>query len=434
VERCEGGTGRRLAAGLAGLVLLGACAGVLSSRTPHSEFARWQAEAASLRGLEFLTPVEMRWITAEQIGAIIRGELERTLPSELEDEYRDAYASLGLLPRDMDLSDALIQLQTSELVGLYSVHDRTMYVVESKEAITGYDPTVIVVHEMVHALQHQHFPAAVRTIQGLRHNDDLVTAVAAALEGDASLTMLAVSEDDADGRTIAGARQLRDAMLVDVEFPEGTMAQAPLLLRISLIFPYAEGTLLAASRFAEQGNRGLDALMRQPPLSTLRVLHPDDRDPVEFLALPLEPLVTQLEERGCRVGHHNVAGVLTLRVLFEQYGAAKDLEPLLRAWSGDRFAHIVCADSWELAWVSRWDDEKSAAAFARRYESISSSAAGAAGFTEPPSVTRSGRSVLVLSAGLREHGDLIRERLEIRSYDSYAAWVAGGCFSEPACP
>lgn len=421
----------RLLRAAAAALVASACAVTVSWVDDDPEFDAWRAKAEGLRELDFQHAVKMKWMNPDQVGGVVAEELAYALPENFETDYRDAYVALGVLPPDIDLYDTLLSLHEEELVGLYSVHTSTLYVLREDESHTGYESSMIVVHELVHALQHQHFPRTVRTLQGVRRNDDLVTAMSAVLEGDASLTMLPVESEW--GRTLEDAERLRNAMLVELEFPEDEMAAAPLLLRTSLIFPYAHGAALAARRYTEDGNGGLDALMTSPPLSTLRVIEPDDTDPVEFIRLPTAELAESLSERGCRVGHDNVAGVLTLQVLFDLYTKEAELDALLRHWAGDRFAHFVCSDGGELAWLVRWDDEASARDFARRYQRIAPAASQAAGFAGLPDVEVDGKGVWILSQGLATQAELAASQVEIRPYDDFTAWLADGCFPE-SCP
>lgn len=428
--------GRRTGALLA-TVALGLLAGCLPTPLPRPvdpQLRQWMVDTSVLRALPFRTPVRLEWIEQDRIPEVTRYEIERTLSSDHVAEYRDAYAALGVLPPEIDLLETLVALQRDQLVGLYSLHRRTLYVVTSERTDGAYAPNVIVVHELVHALQHQHFPKTVAILQGLRHNDDVASAIAAVIEGDASYTMLATPGASEFERTSAQAALLRDAMLVDLEHPTGLLAEVPRLLRVALIFPYAYGAVVAAERFAEGGNAGLDGLLANPPLSAQQIRYPDDGDPIEFLKLPLARLEGRLAARGCSIRHHNVAGVATIEVLLEDYAAGDDLDPLLRRWSGDRFLHVVCAGRSELAWLTRWKDVSAAREFAMRYAGIAPDIARAARLSGPPQVVLEGRSALVLSPGLDDLAALITGEVEVRAYDSVRAWTADGCFTEGSCP
>ena len=394
---------------------------------------RWKRVTAELRDLEFERHFAFRYLERDEIPAVIEGILDHAYPPAHIEAYRDAYAALGVLPPDLDLRTVLLELQQDQLLGLYDPYSETLYVVSSEENEDFSSATIV--HELVHALQHQHFPDLFRIQQALRHNDDVVSAIGAALEGDASLTMLA--QLPWGQRDLRSAEVMREAMLLDVVHPEGKLAEVPRLMRVSLLFGYAHGTPLAARSYEAAGNAGLDDLLRHPPLSTLHTFDPENPSPVEFIALPLERLDAALADRGCVSGHHNVAGAVTVRVLFEDREGAErlpGLEELVRDWTGDRFVHAVCGEVGELVWYTRWRSAAAAAAFVTRYRRIAGAIADGTTLSGPPELVQEGRTVLVYTPGMAEHTDLLLREAEIRSYSGLPAWVADDCFTESPCP
>ena len=401
--------------------------------------ASWQAQASDLRGLAFEAPVRLEWIPATEFPGLIHSEVEGTFTPESARRYRDGYAALGVFPPGLDLVELMMRLQSDSIAGLYSSRRRTLYVLDSlRDGASGANPgqSVIVVHELVHALQQQHEPEALELLTGLRHQDDVVGALSAMLEGDATFTMLGVRElqSGAGGRDEATAALVRQSLLVELTRVGGPLAAAPRLLRESLIFPYAYGTPLSARRFTLEGTAGLDAALRDPPLSTLRVLAPEDNDPVEFVRLPSAELAQRLEARGCALGDDNVAGALTLRVLFDEYGGAADSDAIIRGWRGDRFLQIACGGRWELVWLTRWDSAEAAARFASAYRAIAERIAANAPLSGAPEVVLRDRTALVVTPGLRADAEWILAGSEIRAYASFVEWRNDDCFPERPCP
>ena len=414
------------------LSLLAACARLPAIPEAIDEVDHWKREASELRGLEFLAPVHIEWIRSAEIPDIARAEVEELFSPEYVEAYRDAYVALGLLPRDLDLLETVLALQADQLVGLYSVARRTLYVVVNRPGELG--PPMILVHELVHALQHQHFPELVSVLQGVENSDDLVSALSAVLEGDASLTMLAVEDPSEEARGLRAAERFKTAMLVDLEHATGLLAEVPLLLRVSLIAPYAHGVVIAAERYSTSGDAGLDELLRAPPLATVQVLYRDVEGPIEFVRLPLEWLEAHAKPEGCALGHHNTAGALTLQVFFEQFAPGLETEPLLRRWRGDRFLHLACADGDRLLWVLRWEDEESARVFAEAYRVAAPAAAKAAALPEVPVIQVDGRDTLVVSPRLSGLADEFLAATEFRPYATFSDWIGDGCFPELECP
>jgi hypothetical protein len=417
------------------LVGLCACALLLPG---DPDLEQWKQQAVALRGLDFdVRPgLELRRVDAQTVLAVLSSELFANYPEDYVFAYEAGYKAVGLLPPDVDLIPVLLELQTEQIVGLYTPSDDVMYVREDLPA-GAEEVGQVVVHELVHALQARHFARTMGLIRGLRHNDDVAAGIAAATEGDASFTMLGLTSEQVPlRRDLASAERMRRAMWIDLEHPTGRFARAPRLLQRSLLFPYAEGVVLAALRYRDRGNAGLDSLMRDPPLSSLQVYEPRERSRVEFVELPTRELIDSLEP-GCFAGHDNVAGALGIHVLLEDHLGDADAEVIretLRGWSGDRFLHVACPDREDFVWYTRWRTTGAAGAFASLYARAAPVIAERTGYVKPPVAKRHGRDVLVLTAGVRPASKLIRDRVEIRAYDTLDQWVADDCFTESPCP
>ena len=417
-----------LVVALSASTLAVACAGVPEERD-DPVIASWKAEAARLRGLKFVEPVRFRWVRPGETAGIIREELESAYDGDQE-RYRDAYVALGTLPPGIDLLETLLGLYEEQLLGLYSPRKRTMYVVADPAAEYV---APIVVHEFVHALHHQHFGRTLAVALQLRRNDDLVSALGAAMEGDASLTMLGVGSGGMR-RDIPSAERVRALFRESLKDPRGAMAQVPLLLQVGLVFPYAEGTVFAARHYSNGGNSALDRVLENAPLSSAAVALPDHHAPVEFVSFPQRQLSERLASRGCELGADNVAGAVTIDILFEQYQAVADRESVARTWRGDRFLQITCGATWEFVWLTRWSSRVAAQDFASRYGSIARQIAEQAPLSGTPTVILDDRTALVVTPGMIDQAGSLLEATEIRSYDDFDAWFSDACFPESPCP
>lgn len=434
--------------------LLFACGPLAFLLPEHPAMLAWKKTTHELRGLSFVHRFPVYWIARDEIPELLGRMIDATYTRAELEAYRDAHVALGLLPPGYDLRTALLEVQQEELLGLYDPRNGSMYVVDDVQE--GELSTATVVHELVHALQHQHFPGLFALQQGLRHNDDVATAIAAAIEGDASFTML--DRIPWARRDLQSAEAIRDQMLAELRFPESKLAEVPRLLRASLLFGYAYGTPIAARQYAQSGNAGLDSLLTDPPLSTLRAIQPEAAQPVEFVQLPLAALKAALEPAGCAPGHHNVTGVMTIRVLFRDHESAllglgaeeeldssatarqraeessAELDALLEEWSGDRFVHVRCGVRDEFAWFTRWQTPAAAAAFVERYGRIALQVVRRSRLAAPPEAQLRGRTALVVTPGVSSHAELLLEQSEVRAFGTYSQWLAGDCFPESPCP
>ncbi len=412
------------------LLLLALACALACARPPAPDpLEPLRQRASQVRGLEFREPVRLERVDVEGVRRLLRNQVKELYPPEDLRDYEAAYRALGTLPPGVDLMEALFDLQAQELAGVYVSRKKTMFVL--REFTMGDEEgRLVVLHELVHALQDQHHPDIFELLEVVRHDDDLLTAVASVLEGDASLATLA-GEGERDQRKVEVATSMRDLMLSELEAPP-TTAGMPLLLRASLTFPYAHGTVLAAREFAGGGNVALDSAIDDPPLSS-RDLVAEQREPVEFVELPWREIERDAEQAGCQVGHHNVAGALTIGVLFDVHGKRFPRE-LATEWRGDRFLHLRCPGGPELYWVTRWSTPQAAEAFARQYESISGGVAVWGGLPDEPRPVVQGRDVVVVTpeAATVGAGWLLHTRFRVAEH--LVDWIAQGCTGEPACP
>ncbi len=351
------------------------------------------------RGIGLDGPVDARPVTQAELTGILQDALDAEFPEgELED-YERALTTVGLWPPDTRLRDVFLEVMTQEVAGLYVPADAALYVVTDVDlpvtlrvasALLMRDlmMELSLAHEVVHLLQHRRYPELFDPDTALDRQDDLGNAVQAALEGDATRYGFEALGVPVGSVTPSSLREQVDRELSP---DDGALAEAPLLLRLTLGFPYIEGYAMS---FAEGRN-----LLEDPPASTEQVMHPDRRHQAfTMLDLPEADLPT-----GCRVVHENTFGELYTSVLFRDLGA--DLDPPLypevwEGWDGDRYLVAACGDRFELVWVTLWDSPEDAEDFAIGYRRIAERVAARAGFADMPAIRSRGSEAIVVSQGL----------------------------------
>jgi len=426
----------RRALGVALALSCAACALFVPTPDDAARLAEWQRKTVSLRQLEFARAVELRWVTREEMAQALTYEAGEELEPARVAQERDALAALGALAPQVDLAKEVLALYSSQAAGIYSATRNTLFVSDEmsdpmKQILL--DP--IVVHELTHALQDQNFPQVLDFMLGLRREDDVGRALSGTIEGDATVTMFGAFPGGAHSDKLEIAERSRDAMLAQLDDPDSEVGKAPRLLAVDLVFPYAYGTVTAARRYQREGNPGLDAELREPPLASLQLLHPETRGTgIEFVRLPLDALRSHGRLAGCGFEEDNVAGALTLRVILEEARDGDALDSLVSGWRGDRYALIDCAGKWELLWLTRWRSPDAAARFADAYRELAPGIAARTSLSGAAEVVVREKTALVLTPDLRPYADEILGAAEIRSYAAFDAWVADGCFPEGACP
>jgi uncharacterized iron-regulated protein len=138
--------------------------------------------------------------------------------------------------------------------GYYSIKDKTLFVYDD---IKGSYERGVLIHEMVHALQDQHFD--LQKLHQTTFASDAEMALAALIEGDATFTMIELLKKD----------QPRVAMMLDTPLDKARDLQKAFL--------YSQGARYVKALKERGGWNSVNIAYRFHPGSTAAVLHPDER-------------------------------------------------------------------------------------------------------------------------------------------------------------
>jgi hypothetical protein len=253
----------------------------------------------------------------------------------------------------MNLRRFMLDLLTEQVAGYYDPQVKKLYIVEGgDEAVTD----ITISHELVHALQDQHFN--LDSLTRARDDNDRLTTGQSVMEGQATLEQLGamIGSDNAITALPGGWDRVRQ-MIREQQGSMPVFASAPTILQETLIFPYLTGAEFM--RQFKQKAKGESPFTRMPT-STEQLLHPDryfdTRDDPTGVVLPA-PLV------GTDVYQNNLGEFETRILLFEYL---KDQGSAVRAaagWDGDRYMLIDTPRGAAIAWVTLWDTSVDAAEF-----------------------------------------------------------------------
>jgi hypothetical protein len=411
----RGGKATVRAAAAAGLGLAAACAWVQPRAMEEEFLAPLVARAEHARGLRFPTPIQAEQVPTAGVRALLERELDAGYGPEDFARAEALDRSLGLFGGDRPLRDALLDLQAGTVAGFYTPLGRRLYVVHDGSLEHPLPPAVasVAVHELVHALQGATSPL-LDVLIGLNDHDDLGFALGAQIEGDA---LWATFRDQAEIEGVEPPRPdvlKRDTRLDD---PDAPGASAPRLLREPFLLQYPLGYAIADTLAARGGTAALDAALRNPPLSSEELLHPDGylglatRTPLPWLEVTAEGL--GLAE--CRLFSANTFGELGLRIWLREHGASEARAAgAAEGWDGDRAAVFQCPSGPALAWLVQLDAEIDAIELASLAEPFAN---------DGLAVERDGRRVLV-SRGLPEAAHAPALALPERRFSDLAAYLA----------
>ena len=325
--------------------------------------------AEGVRGLRFVREVQTRVQDEERIRAFVQSGIEE---DELA-EARDLYVSLGLLPADVDLESLLLDVMGEQILGYYDPDEATLVVrdsvIEGLAQNTADEARVILVHELVHALQDQHLAL------GERHDEerdsDAENAYRAVVEGDATLAMMGYA---LRSQGVPLSRLTSDPALLERFFGSGAstngdeLANAPAILRVTLVAAYLAGGRFCAGLYEHGQWAAVDQAHRRAPTSMEQVLHPErywsGHGPLE-VSVPPHP---ELDALGYERVQEDTLGELEIAVyLARDHGGER--HPAAEGWGGDRIALYTHADRAPIAiWYTLWDTREDAgeADFANR--------------------------------------------------------------------
>ncbi len=351
-------------------------------------------DASRVRQLPFLQEVPAAIQDEARIRAFVAADVDA---DELQ-ESKELYVALGLLPRDVDLEALLMEVLGEQIVGYYDpeaqrlvVRDDVMRSLASGAAVN--EARVVLVHELVHALQDQHLHLG--TLNEAERDSDADNAYRALVEGDATLAMMAyvlngqgvhleqITSDPATLRRVfeTGAATNNGA---------GALERAPAILRVTLMAPYVQGALFCGTQHRVGGWDAVNRAHGSLPVGTEQVLHPEKFQTGELPDTVAIPTLPSLESLGFVRSNEDTLGELEMSIFFAQ-GTPSDQDlPAAAGWSGDRLAIYSRADAPSAAvWWSAWDTEADAieAAAAATRSGIN---------VEGARVERRGRALLIL--------------------------------------
>ena len=349
-------------------------------------------DAAAVRSLPFLHDVDAEIQDETRIRAFVEADIDAV---ELR-EARDLYTSLGLLPEGVDLEALLLEVLGEQIVGYYDPEARRLVVrddvMRSLARSSVDEARVVLVHELVHALQDQHLQLG--ALNEVERDSDADNAYRALVEGDATLAMVAYVLN-AQGTRLADITsnpQVLQRFFESGAPTAGTDAldRAPAILRVTLMAPYTRGALFCGDRHRIGGWPSVDGAHRQLPVTTEQILHPDKYEAGELADAITLPAARALESLGYVHIQEDTLGELELSIYLAQ-GTSGDQDAAAAAgWSGDRLAIYSRADAPSAAvWWTTWDSEREA-------QEAEAAAQRAGTEAEGSLVLRSGRALMIL--------------------------------------
>jgi hypothetical protein len=320
-----------------------------------------------IRGKEFLRDVKNVSIDRSDLSVHLRQQMEKSTPYPLEDwatllralqlvDVKSVDAGKELLPK-------LLALYESQVLAFYDPHAHTYYSIKQlpklpEQAAKLADPKMleemVMVHELTHALQDQHFKLGEKEA-ALMRDTDANLAYHAVLEGEAVLVMVAhilgksgldldeIVKDDAMLGMITSAAQAEQ--MIDPATPK--------YFAEMLKFPYLEGLKFVVAAYRRGGWKELDRIHANPPRTTREILHPDEYFNRSFKPQPFDST--------------KPAGAISAEHLGEFHWTFLVGADNARGWVNDR---VVVSRDGRVQVTTTWESPARATAFATAYEAF----------------------------------------------------------------
>ncbi len=309
-----------------------------------------------LRGLEMVEDLEFELITSDEL----REHLEED--TEIEQLEIDMDWTLRLIPdRDEDIEQLLIDMQVAQVAGFYDPETQETFVISDDDDLSAMDE-VILAHEIVHALQDQHFDLGLLVEPEPEY--DASMALRSVIEGDAVIAQEVYAQEYLDEERMSEFQQEAMAAQQDEE-AQAAMEAVPSYYMESFLFPYSAGPEFFLPMY--EGDMSVfDEYLEDPPVSTYQVLNGEAYRAGEID----DPVDVELPDIEGRLGddweqhEHGTFGVFNLFMMLNENGAEQP-QVVLDGWAGGYVGFYADADEEHvLAAVSTvWSDADEAAMF-----------------------------------------------------------------------
>ncbi len=347
-----------------------ACAGAQTdprARKLCGEANQIARQVTTISGLIMRHEVPCDFITKNQISEFLQKRVKEVAkPDDIRAEEL-TLKKFGLVPQNFDLAKNTVDLLTEQAAAFYDYNKKKLFITETT-ASDNQEP--VLAHELSHALADQTFNLA-RFIHQGRKSDDGATARLAVMEGQATWLM---SEYLArkSGQSLKDSPGLV-AMMSSVSESSGgqypVFENAPLYLRLTLVFPYTKGMLFQNAVFQRDGQYGFTEVFRRPPLSTQQIIHPEKY--FENVK-PTEPELPDPHLHGYKGLVGGTLGELEHGVLLEQYAGKQRAAEIAPHWRGCSFELVENKKLGRvvLLYAVEWDNAEAAQDYFSAYKEI----------------------------------------------------------------
>ena len=336
-------------------------------------------ESRILSALDELVDTTARLRELEPKGPIQKGIKSRKditgyMTRKIDEDYQTERILLegkmlkktGLLPEKTDYKQTVVNLLTEQVQGFYDPEARMLFIASW---IPMSDQESVMMHEITHALQDQHFDLqAIFRANRNSENDDYLLAQQALFEGDATVAALQF--------TIAPLKrhfsELPSLAFIMETQMEAEMSKSPVLsatprfLRETLIFPYGYGAAFLQEIWKQNPSwEAVNKIYSDLPASTEQIMHPEKYYGTRDNPKPVDA-ASKAAKLGAewKISYKSVFGEFMLGQLLELRMNKDRARRAATGWGGDEVLLLENGSGQNAVWIeTEWDTTDDAEKF-----------------------------------------------------------------------
>ncbi len=312
--------------------------------------AKMLKKVSTARGLQMKAAVPGQVLGRKDLIARVREHVAREVPKEAIRQEGLVLQLLGFVPPQFDYEKETFALLEAQLAGFYEPSDKTMYMAGD---LDDDNATATLAHELVHALQDQYWDLAKRSAYKPSQGDQS-SATSALAEGDATSAMIDIMLGGESGKTALDVPEEIFTEQMVSSMASGAGANAPHVMRASLVAPYIDGTIFVHALRRKGGWAAVNDAWANAPTTSEQILHLDKYEAHEAALEVTTPSVQALPGVW-KVLDTDSYGELGVKLTFGEWMEPAPAKAAAAHWGGDRVVLLESGDQVALAWHLRYD-------------------------------------------------------------------------------
>jgi len=295
---------------------------------------RLEAFVEQTRGLRFKRRVPVELLSGDVFTERLR-DVDEPRDPQVADDDAEAFEGflrvLGLLDGDLDLGAVDEVIEEHGILGFYDPEEAALYV---RGSSLGPFEELILVHELTHALEDQHFDLDRPELDD--RTDEASNSFLALVEGSAVVIEQRFLDSlPSDRRRAAEAGE---------EAAGDASGDLPEVMNELFGYPYRDGPVFVEGILQAGGRARLDAALADPPTTSEQVLHPE-----RFLAGEGPRPVGRPRADGS-VEDSGVLGERVLGLVLAEVAGRSPGRRAAEGWGGDRYVVWSTGDRTCIRW------------------------------------------------------------------------------------